>query len=72
MRQALLKAAYGKVFDAHGVIPGTSRVRFLGIWPTGNVAVKRADDPDSFGPLTVSPDKARTLIQAIERTFPAH
>lgn len=71
MRQAQLSAAYGKVFDAPGVINGSAKVRFMGVWPTGNVAVKRAADPDSFGPLTVSPEKAQPLMQAIAERFPA-
>lgn len=72
MRQDQIDAAYGKVFDAPGVINGSGKVRFMGVWPTGNVAVKRSSDPESFGPLTVSPQKARPLIQAIERLYPAN
>ncbi len=52
MRKAQLDAAWGKVFEAPGVINGSAKVRFMGIWPSGNVAVKRGSDPDSFGPLT--------------------
>lgn len=70
LKQEQLNAAIGKVFDVPGVINGSARVRFMGIWPTGNVAVKRESDPDCFGPLTVSPDKARPLMQAIERSYP--
>ena len=28
-------------------------------------------DPDSFGPLTVSPEKVKPLMQAIESRYPA-
>lgn len=66
MNQGLIDTAHGKVFDAPGVINGSTKVRFMGIWPSGNVAVKRAEDPDSFGPLTVSPEKAKPLLDAIK------
>ena len=71
MQQAQLAKAYGKVFDAPGVVNGSARVRFVGVWPTGNIGVKRETDPDTFGPLTVSPEKAKPLMQAIERRYPA-
>lgn len=71
MRQTQLNAAHGKVFDVPGVINGSARVRFMGIWPTGNVAVKREADPESFGPLTVPPAKAQPLMRAIEHSYPA-
>lgn len=70
MRQAQLNAAHGMVFDVPGVVNGSSNVRFLGVWPSGNVAVKRQSDPESFGPLTVSPEKAAPLMDAIARRFP--
>lgn len=71
MRQAQLNAAHGMVFDVPGVVNGSSRIRFLGRLPTGNVAVKKQADPDSFGPLTVSPEKAAPLMDAIARRFPS-
>lgn len=71
MQQTQLDKAFGEVFDAPGVINGSSRVRFVGVWPTGNIGVKREVDPDSFGPLTVPPEKAQSLMQAIERRYPA-
>lgn len=70
MKQDQLDAAYGKVFEAPRVINGSSKVRFMGVWPSGNVAVKRVTDPDSFGPITVSPETAMPLMQAIERCYP--
>lgn len=70
MRQEQQNKAYGNVFNVPGVINGCSRVRFMGVWSTGNVGVKRADDPDTFGPLTVSPEKAKPLMQAIEQRYP--
>ena len=69
MKQDQMNAAYGKVFEAPGVINGSGRIRFMGVWPTGNVAVKRESDPDSFGPVTVSAEKALPLMQAIERQY---
>lgn len=45
MRKSQLDAAWGKVFEAPGVINGSARVRFMGVWPSGNVAVKRGGDP---------------------------
>ena len=71
MRKSQLDAAWGKVFEAPGVINGSARVRFMGVWPSGTVAVKRGGDPDSFGPLTVSPEKVKPLMQAIESRYPA-
>lgn len=50
MRQAQLDAAWGEVFEVPGIINGSAGVRFMGIWPSGNVAVKRASDPAGFGP----------------------
>jgi len=70
MRKAQALAAYGKVFDAPGVINGSARVRFMGVWPTGNIAVKRETDPECFGVLTVSPEQAQTLLLAIMRRYP--
>lgn len=70
MRKNQAQAAYGKVFDAPGVINGSAEVRFMGVWPTGNIAVKRAADPDCFGVLTVSPERAQPLILAIMRRYP--
>jgi hypothetical protein len=71
MRKAQLAKAYGEVFDVPGVVNGSARVRFVGVWPTGNVGVKRETDPDTFGALTVSPEKAQPLMQAIDRRYPA-
>lgn len=70
MKQDQLNAAFGKVFDAPSVINGSSKVRLMGVWPSGNVAVKRESDPDSFGPITVSPETALPLMRAIERSYP--
>ncbi len=69
MNQTLINEAHGKVFHVPGVINGCAKVRFMGIWPSGNVAVKRAADPDSFGPLTVSPEKAKPLLDTIEASY---
>lgn len=69
LRKAQIQSAYGKVFEAPGVINGSARVRFIGVWPSGNVAVMKETDPDSFGPLTVAPQKARPLLEAIGRRF---
>ena len=65
MQARIYGRAWGQVFEAPGVINGSARVRFIGVWPSGNVAVKRAEDPDSFGPLTVSQQRAQPLLKAI-------
>ena len=69
LRKAQIQSAHGMVFDVPGVINGSARVRFMGVWPSGNVAVKKATDPESFGPLTVAPQKAKPLLEAIDRRF---
>ncbi|ADP20069.1 MULTISPECIES: hypothetical protein [Achromobacter] len=69
LTQAQIAAATGKIFEVPRVINGCARVQFVGIWPTGNVAVKRASDPEMFGPLTVSSEVAAPLMEAIQRRF---
>lgn len=64
-----IRAAYGKVFTALRVIDGCSEVRFYGVFPSGNVGVKRSTDPECFGPITVSVVQAEPLFAAIERRF---
>ena len=70
LTQAQESAAHGLVFDAVGVLNGHGRLRFLGVWPTGNVAVKPERDREDFGPLTVSQAKAAPLLRAIDARFP--
>ena len=68
MKKSQLDAAWGKVFEAPGVINGSARVRFMGVWPSGNVAVKRGGDPDGFGPLTVTGNATGRLVRAQDGT----
>jgi hypothetical protein len=72
LTNAQKNAAHGLVFDAPGVINGSGQVRFVGEWPTGNIAVKPANDREDFGPLTVSPTKAQPLLKAIADRFPGN
>ena len=69
MNNAQINAACGKVFEAPGVLNGTMWVRFMGVYPTGNIGVKRASDCESFGAITVTPEKAAPLIATIEQKF---
>lgn len=62
-------SAYGEVFEAYRVIPDTGWVRFMGIAVTGNVLVKRATDPDSFGAFCVPPEKAKELFRVIKARY---
>lgn len=66
---AQIYVATGKTFEAPGVLNGCSRVRFCGIYPSGNVGVKREADPESFGAVAVSAAKAAPLLEAIARRF---
>lgn len=67
--QAQINAAFGKTFEAPRVLDGCSRVRFWGIYPSGNVGVKRETDPVTHGPVTVSCDQAAPLLEAISHRF---
>lgn len=69
MNQAQIAAAYGKTFEVFGVLNACGKVLFLGVAPSGNIMVKRAADPASFGVLTISPGQAQRLIQAIEAKY---
>ena len=68
---AQINVAFGKVFVAPRVIDGCSKVRFCGVFPSGNVGVKRPTDPESFGPIAISPAQAEPLLAAIGRRFTA-
>ena len=64
------RAAYGRSFKAPGVINGCGELVFAGIWPTGNVAVKKlSDDARGMGPLTVTSAQAEPLLAAIRHKF---
>lgn len=64
-------AAYGQCFDVPGVLAGTARVKFCGVFPSGNVGIKRAADPDAFGPLAIDAAQAEPLFAAIRQRFDA-
>lgn len=68
---AQINAAHGRVFTAPRVIDGCSDVRFCGVFPSGNVGVKRPTDPECFGPITVSAAQAEPLLAAIGQRFNA-
>lgn len=69
LTQAQINAAYGKTFEVFGVLNACGKVQFLGVAPSGNVMVKRATDPESFGVRTISPGMAQRLFQAIEAKY---
>jgi len=66
---AQIASAFGKTFTVPGVLNGSAEVSFWGIYPSGNVGVKRGRDPDHFGPVTVPAEQAEPLLKAIAARF---
>lgn len=65
----LMAKAQGRVFNAPRVLKGTTRVRFIKVQPSGNISVKFHNDPEYFGPVTLSRDKCDNLAKSIAIMF---